>query len=319
MSRPLPPLNWLHTFECVARLGSVTLAGNELCISPSAVSQQVKQLERLLDVKLFTRQGNALQLTDSGRDCLPVLSEAFTRIGTAVNDMRSETARGTLNVSVAPSVSSKWLIHRLATFHRRYPDIDLCIYNSMNLVDFFHNTDEIDIAIRYGPGLYPKLCATHLMDEEIIAVCNPDTMRKHGPFQTPHDIASLRLIHDSSPEQDRSCPDWAAFFSEFGIGDIDTNGGLFLNQSSQVVDAVANGDGVALVKRVLAASDIAAGRLVPLFNWSAKVAFGYHVVFRQERLGNPKINSFLTWIKGEAADMERRAVEPVRARQLEST
>ena len=126
-SHRLPPLNALRAFEAVARLESMSRAADELAVTPGAVSQQVRQLEEHVGVKLFERQGRMLALNGAGRAAAGAMTDAFAALGHAVSLMRQPVERRSLTVSVAPSFAGKWLAPRLHRFQEQYPGVEVWI------------------------------------------------------------------------------------------------------------------------------------------------------------------------------------------------
>jgi len=297
MKNSLPPLNWLRAFEMTARHMSVTRAAAELGVSPSAVSQQIKQLEDFLQVRLVSRVGNRLILTDAGHESLPGFSEAFRQLGETVTIARGVADSGPVNVSIAPSLAIKWLLPRLTRFYDKHPEVDLGIFTSMDVASF--DRSGIDIAIRYGSGLYPGLYTRKLMPERVIPACSPNLISKTGPLNTPSDLAPFTLLHEWPTEQDRTCPTWRTFLSSDDTIGIDARRGPHFNQASMVVDAACAGLGVALVKERIAKRDIENGNLTTLFSTHFDVEFSYHLVCLPEKVRLRKVSKFIDWISDE--------------------
>src|SRR6185295_14653363 len=137
-------------------------------------------------------------------------------------------------VSVAPSLASKWLVPRLDRFTALYPEIDVLVSASMALADF--ESEDIDCAIRYGAGRYPGLVTEKLMAESVVPVCSPTLLKDKKSLRTPADLKSFTLLHDDSPDQDPSCPDWRMWLRAAGVEEIDARRGLRFNQSSLVLE-----------------------------------------------------------------------------------
>lgn len=295
----LPPLNSIRAFVASARHLSFSKAATELFVTPAAVSQQVKLLEDHLGVRLFRRTNKALVLTNSGQACLPGLVEGFNAIGNALAQLKPADRAGPLTVSVAPSFAAKWLIPRLESFQDLHPEIDVRVSASMHLVDF--ETEEVDCAIRYGIGGYEGLVVEKLLSESVTPVIGPDLLERHGPITSAEQLAGLTLLHDDSPDQDPSCPNWAMWLRAAGVEGIDTSRGLHFNQASLVLEAAAAGRGVALAKSRLAAEDLSTGRLVQIFDAKLPVDFGYYFVAPPTRAARGKVDAFKDWLRQQAA------------------
>jgi LysR family glycine cleavage system transcriptional activator len=295
----IPPTNWLRTFDLVAHHLSFTQAAYELCITPSAVSQQIKRLEKFFGFKLFRRVGNKLCLTDAAEDCLPMIHEAFLHLRHAVDQLHSIEHGGSLILSIAPSFASKWLLRRMANVYARNPATSIEINSTVNCVSFENN--DIDIAIRYGNGVYPGLEVRKLMPERVVMVASPDLIHRVGGLDRPEDLGKTLLLHDTSPDFDHSCPDWRIIAENYRLEDLKWFSGLRFNQSALVVDAAILGTGVGLAKYTLARDAIENGQLVNLFDICIDVTHAYYALFLPEKRNSKKIANFIDWLNEEAA------------------
>ncbi len=295
----LPPLNSLRAFVAAARHLSLAKAADELNVTPGAVSQQIKQLEDHLGCALFRRTNRQLLLTDEGQACLPGLVEAFERMHEALRAIARVGQDGRLTVSVAPSLASKWLVPRLDRFTAHHPEIDVLVSASMALVNF--ESEEIDCAVRYGAGRYAGLVVEKLMAESVVPVCSPSLLKDKKSPKAPTDLRHFTLLHDDSPDQDPSCPDWSMWLRAAGVDHIGARRGLRFNQSSLVVEAAISGRGVALAKARLAADDIRAGRLVTLFDVKQPIQFAYYFVAPPAKSALKRVQLFRKWLGDEIA------------------
>jgi LysR family glycine cleavage system transcriptional activator len=307
MRRSLPPLNALRAFETAARHMSISVAANELRVTPAAVSHQIRILEDHVGLPLFMRNGRGLALTDAGAAGLRDLREGFARLCAAMDAIDSLGEAGVLSVSVAPSFAAKWLLPRLGSFQSAHAEIDVHVSASMQLADFVK--DGVDIAIRYGAGRYSDVAVEQLLTESVVPVCSPEFLREHGPFYAPSDLVEATLLHDDSPDNDPSCPNWEMWLSAAGAKHIDAARGPRFNQSSLVIEAAVLGRGVGLAKTALAARDLRQGRLVQPFLSQVKVDFAYYIVAPRAKLNLPKVSHFIDWLRTEAAsDLPQLAV-----------
>jgi LysR family glycine cleavage system transcriptional activator len=306
LRRSLPPLNALRAFEAAARHLSLSLAANELNVTPAAISHQVRLLEDHIGLPVFERNGRGLALTDAGAAGLPDLREAFARLSAAMDAIGSLGETGTLSVSVAPSFAAKWLLPRLESFEREHPEIDVHVSVSMQLADFAR--DRIDVAIRYGAGGYPEVFFEKLLAETVMPVCSPDLLRGRV-LRSPRDLLSLNLLHDDSPDNDPSCPNWEMWLRAAGVDDVEVDRGPRFNQASLVIESAILGRGVALAKSTLAAADIEAGRLVRPIEAERPVDFAYYFVAPRAKLNLPKVGYFRDWLRRQAStESDQRAV-----------
>jgi LysR family transcriptional regulator, glycine cleavage system transcriptional activator len=299
MRRQLPPLNALRAFEAAARHMSITQAAGELRVTPAAISHQIRILEDHVGLPLFMRNGRGLALTDAGSAGLRDLREGFARLGAAMDAIDSLGEAGVLSVSVAPSFAAKWLLPRLDGFQAAHPEIDVHVSASMELTDFVK--DGVDLAIRYGAGRYSDLSVERLLAESVVPVCSPEFLRQNGPFSSPADLVEATLLHDDSPDNDPSCPNWEMWLTAAGAKHIDAARGPRFNQSSLVIEAAVLGRGIALAKTALAARDLRRGLLVQPFPSAMKVDFAYFIVAPRAKLNLPKVSYFIDWLRTEAA------------------
>jgi LysR family glycine cleavage system transcriptional activator len=298
-SRRLPPLNSLKAFEAAARHLSIANAAKELNVTPAAVSHHIRQLEEHLGLELFQRNGRQLDLTDAGRAALPGVRDGFAKLMGAMDAIDQLGETGVLNVSVAPSFAAKWLLPRLGGFQEAHPEIDVHVAASLDLADFAR--DGVDLAIRYGAGLYPALTVERLMQESIAVVCSPSLLPEGRRSLTIGDVQSHTLLHDDSPDNDASCPNWDMWLRAAGAGGVDASRGQRFNQSSLVLEAAVRGRGIALAKAALAAEDLAAGRLVLAYRETTPVEFAYFIVTTRAKLNLPKVAHFRSWLVEEAS------------------
>jgi LysR family glycine cleavage system transcriptional activator len=302
--RRLPPLVALRTFEVVARHLSLVQAADELCVTPAAVSHQIRTLEAHLGVPLFRRAGRSIALTDAGQTFLPGIRGGFEMMGEAVGQLEGLNQASVLTVSVAPSFAVKWLMPRLDRFQKLHPNIDVRVAATTQLSNF--TSDNVDIAIRYGKGGYPDLAVEHLLSEAVIPVCSP-ALLKEKRLQQPKNLSTTTLLHDDSPDSDPTCPNWQAWLRARGATTVDVARGPRFTQSSLVLDAAIQGSGVALAKATLVENDLREGRLVKLFEAPQPVDFAYYIVAPHRLLSLPKVAAFAAWLRSEASNELHKA------------
>ncbi len=297
MKRTLLPLNALRVFEAAARHLSFTRAADELAVTPAAVGQHIRALEDLLGVVLFKRTARALQLTPEAERALPALRDGFLRFEEAVKSMQAAQTSNVLTISVTPSFASKWLVPRLDNFIKGKPDMQVRVLASDKLADF--TQENIDLAIRYGAGSYPELVAEKLMDESVLVVAAPSLAKT---LRAPADLATATLIHDDSLLDDPEASSWVMWLQAAKVAVANPARGLRFNLSALAIEAAMTGKGVALAKAHLAAADIAAGRLVPVFgkDGDRATSFAYWLVAPEPQWRQKKVKAFVEWLKSEA-------------------
>lgn len=300
MNRRLPPLNALRAFEAAARHLSLSRAAEELHVTPAAVSHQVKALEEALGVKLFRRVSRGLALSAAGQALLPPLSEGFDRLLEGVDEVRRADERRPLTVSVAPSFGAKWLVPRLERLREAHPDLDVRIDANPRVVDL--EREDIDVALRYGPGDYPGLHVEHLMSDEVVPVCAPQLVHGEHPLREPADLAHHVLLHHEQPLGDQSYPDWRMWLLAAGVQGVDASRGPRFTIATMALQAAQDAQGVALIGRALVARDVAAGRLVqPFQGVGVPLRFAYWVVSPPRNAQLPRVKAFREWLHREAA------------------
>lgn len=299
---PLPPLTALRTFEAAARHLNFTRAADELCVTQTAVSHQVRQLEAHLGAALFARDGRGLRLTEEGASWARELHEVFARLHDANRRLR-ERARNlqpAVSVSVLPSFAARWLVPRLGSFFAEHPGIDVRISPSERLVDLAQ--EPIDLGIRFGSGRYPGLVVRKLADDALVLVCSPALLRRRK-LDSLADLRRHTLLHDDEPEA------WPRYLQRNGAQQVDSTRGPVYLDSSMLVAAAVDGQGVALVRRSLAVDELALGRLVqPLPKLlPLPLPRAYYVAGSRERLARPPVAAFRAWLLAQAASLQERS------------
>ncbi len=297
----LPPLKSLQAFEAAGRHLSFTEAARDLNVTPGAISQQIRMLEEYLEIKLFKRMNRLIVLTDAGQLFLPMISAGFEQFNDAVNLVRQKRSDGPLTITSAQSFVSKWLIPRLARFKSLHPNIDVRIDTSDRLVDFKH--EDIDVGIRFGDGVYPELDTVFLFSFDLIPVCSPDLIRKGKGLKKVSDLKNFTLLHSNYDELDPGWPDWAMWLRVVDAEGVDSDHGIYFNQSDLLFQAAMEGQGVALVASVMADPEIAAGNLVQPFTARLPVKLNYHLVTTPHKARIEKVAAFREWVLAESAHL----------------
>jgi LysR family transcriptional regulator, glycine cleavage system transcriptional activator len=291
-SMELPSLNALRAFEVAARLGSFTRAAGELHVTQSAVSHQVCGLEEALGALLFERRPRALRLTPAGA----VLAEAVRQAlaGIAEGTRRVRAARPLpLTVSVLPSFGARWLLPRLPRFRARWPEIELRIHASRDLVHF--GRDEVDAAVRYAPRGSRGLHSERLLSERLFPVCAPRLARR---LRSVADLRRCPLLHDESQGQQGG---WREWLQAAGGADFDWERGTTFTDAHMMLEAAGAGQGVALARSALAEGDLASGRLVRPFRLSVPAHHHYYFVCPRAALRRPEVRALRDFLVREAA------------------
>jgi len=302
--RRLPPLNAIRAFESAGRHLSFTKAAEELNVTPAAISQQVRNLEDILGVPLFRRLTRALLLTEAGQAALPILGEGFDRLVNGIDRINAYEEGGILTVTAAPSFAAKWLVRRLPRFDELYPDIRVRLDPSLHVVDF--ERENVDIAVRFGDGNYPGFRSDRLMMESISPVCSPSLLNGQIPLHQPRDLGNHTLIHVDWGLGNSTQPDWTMWLLTAGADNVNPARGPVFTTEILALEAVLEGNGVALVNRALVANDVAAGRMVWPFELTLETEYGFFIVCPEHTADLPKNAAFreflLEEIRSEAND-----------------
>ena len=301
MSHRLPPLAALRAFEAAARHLSFTRAAQELHVTQTAISHQIRALEERLGVKLFRRLPRGLVLTEEAQRYLPAVRDAFAHIDAATGELLAARAGGPVTASVLPSFAARWLVPRLGRLRSAHPDIDLRISTSQHLVDFAR--EDVDIGIRMGRGHYPGLRVDRLFGETLMPVCTPALLEGEHPLRRPEDLRHHVLLHDDDYTS------WQLWLDLAGVAGVDARRGLIFTDSGMVVQAAAEGQGVALARTALAAWDLAAGRLVRPFDIGMPHDLAYYLVCPEGSAERPRIAAVRAWLLAEAAQYEQELAD----------
>jgi LysR family glycine cleavage system transcriptional activator len=295
--RRLPPLNTLRALEAAARSESFTRAAKELNVTQGAVSQQVKSLEAALGVRLFARERQRLSLTEAGRDYLAVVRDALDRIASGTDLVVKRQNSGILTISTSPDFAAKWLVNRLGRFAEKFPEIDLRISAVAHRVDFVR--EDVDVAVRHGDGSWPGLECVRLCAEQLFPVCNPSLVNGRKRIAGAADLLKFPLLRLDGANG------WKQWFEAAGLADAVARGPIY-NWASMLIDAAIDGQGIALARTALAASDLISGRLVRPVDVSLRLNNTYWIVCPKVSTAKPKIAVFRAWLLAEAADDAKR-------------
>jgi LysR family glycine cleavage system transcriptional activator len=293
MSRKLPPLTALPSFEAAARHLSFSRAAEELNVTHGAVSRAIKNLEDQLGVLLFERATRSVHLTAVGEPYALAVRDALDRLAAATALATARHSNSILNVSTSDGFAGRWLVPRLYRFRQAHDDIDVRVATTGKLTNFLG--DGIDIAIRYGGGNYPGLTSEFLTGEEVFPVCSPRLLEGAHPLRKPEDLRHHTLIHHGFPI------DWAAWLSSAGVEVVDPHSGLTFDSTTFAVESAVQGEGVVLGRTMLVAVDLAAGRLVRPFDHALKSPSSFYVVHPPDATRQRKVRAFRDWLFSEIA------------------
>jgi LysR family glycine cleavage system transcriptional activator len=314
MSSRLPPLNSLRAFEAAARHLSFKRAAEELAVTPTAVSHQIRSLEAFLELPLFRRLTRALELTPEGEAMLPKVREGFSALAAAIEAVRRRDSSGIVTVCAPPSFAARWLVPRLGSLARAHPDIDLRLSSSLSTIDSrdrgsFADAGSdaggdaaCDLTIRFGRGNYANCTVEPLFSPLYVAVCSPALLCGEHPLREPADLRWHALIRDATVPELDDRPGWEQWLDLAGVTDREgLSRGPSFTDASLAIEAAIAGHGVALAGRPMVSADIAAGRLAMPFSVAIPSRFGYFVTAPLARAERPAVLALRAWLVREAA------------------
>jgi LysR family glycine cleavage system transcriptional activator len=291
----------LRAFEAVARLGSVRGAAAELHVTPGAISQQIRALERDLGVPLVQRKGNSMELSAAAMAGSEDLTAAFKLLGSAVARIRHATARGAhLRISVDPAFAANWLIARLPRYRARRDSVEIMLDATNRVVDL--QNEDVDLAIRFSKGGGRDLAEYRLFDDEVFPVCSPRLMRGRNAIKALSGLRRATLLHLDWTSRFGAWPDWAAWLQAAGLPGVDASVGPHFSDHSLLLQAAIDGQGVGLGTPALVRDHLKTRKLVPPFDNRIRTDFAYFVVCLVERVEDPAIKGFMEWLVAEARD-----------------
>jgi LysR family glycine cleavage system transcriptional activator len=291
MRRVLPSLSSLRAFEAAARHQSFTRAAAELNLTQTAISHQIKNLEDLLQVALFTRERSAVRLTDVGHEYLESVRDVINQI-TAATDRVIDKHRGNvLTVACLTAFAVKCLIPHLGDFRRRHPDIVLRIGTVVSFDLLQHH--DYDVAIRYGSGSWRGFATHKIAPEEVFPVCSPRLLKSGMKLKIPSDLHQHTVIRTSSFALRDEWPQWLELA---GVSDLEFADEIACDLLFPSIQAAVDGLGVVMGRTAVVATDIANGTLIEPFDIRMPTNSGYHVTSPIERADMPMVTTFRNWV-----------------------
>lgn len=288
----LPPLNAVRAFEAVGRHLSMTVAAQELHVTPGAVSRQIQLLEEHLGTALLTRAHRQVTLTRQGKDFLRAASQAIDLLRAASVRVKQKGKRRQLKIRAYTTFAMRWLIPRLSSFHAAHPDLEVLLTASLDPVDFKREED-LDGAIRLGDGKWPGAVAHRLVANILVPVASPQLLKSGPALRKPADLARHTLLHSIARPDD-----WAYWLEEAGVaGRVDAHSGMTYESSAFAYAAAVEGHGVAIAQRFLVEADLRAGTLVEPFGTRLDMGdYTYYLLTPRHRPERPEMKLFRLWL-----------------------
>ncbi|WP_282609954.1 transcriptional regulator GcvA [Pelagibius sp. Alg239-R121] len=293
MNRSNLPLNALRAFEASARHLSFSKAAEELCVTHSAVSQQIKQLEDLLGLQLFHRTNSGVQLTEAGHRLLPLLIEFFDRIGETLDELIKGPRENTVNVTTTPTFAVKWLMPRLRRWHMEHEDQSIHLVPTLRMLEL--GRGKADIGIRCGLPPWRGLKSDLILPIHMTPVCSPTLLEESKPLDAPQDVLNYPLLHADVGSHERG-EEWRTWLAAAKVTNFKSIDGLSFHDPGLSLQAAIDGMGIAIGYTELAEPDLRSGRLIQPFELTVRHSFSYYIVYPEYRQDDPQIQAFRDWL-----------------------
>ncbi len=287
----------MKAFEVVARCRSFTRAAEVLCVTPSAVSRQVKHLEEQLGQQLLVRGSRQVDLTPAGRELVPTLSESFERIGNTVQDIRQGNRQRRLSLNVPLTLARRWLMPRLRRFREAHPEVVLSVRTQPK--DRLSQRGALDAAIRFGTGDWEALHSGHLFQEAHIAVAAPAVVEALADAHGHINLNRFTLLHVLKREGRYLT--WQHWVDAAGLRDVDVEQGFEFDTLDLAIEAAISGIGVTIADYHMVADELAAGRLVQVLDTVVTGTQSYWLVRPPDADVHEGLRQFEGWVRGELA------------------
>lgn len=288
--RLLPSLTALQVFDAAARHASFTRAAVELCVTQSAVSRQIKQLESFIGQPLFLRSSGGLVLTSTGVDYAATVRNVLDQAEDATLQLISHGGRAdALTLAVLPTFGSRWMVPRLADFIGTHPSIQLNIKTYIEPFDFAGS--DVDLALHFGADAWPGAVCHRLMGEVAVPVCAPSLLGGRLALDDPRDVGKHPLLqHATRPTA------WIDWFGTLGVAGNEGLKGPRFDQFYMVIQAAVAGLGVALLPQFLVTDELETGRLVIAARHMLETELAYWLVYPKEKAHLPVVTLFRDWL-----------------------
>ncbi|PVZ88004.1 LysR family transcriptional regulator [Serratia sp. S1B] len=287
----------LQSFEMAAKHMSFTLAAKELNLTQGAMSHRIRLLESILGFTLFIRMTRKLALTAEGERLLTTLSHSLRMINGEIEDIRSQSLRGTLHIGVAPTFAQCWLMKRLPEFQATWPAINLKVKVRAGVMDF--NDERVDLAIYYGASRYADLHQERLFDERLIPVCSAEYFQR----QQLDNLLALKhccFIHTSeSTDSQEPFSEWRIWCETHGLDIPYRKSHYSFNHYHMAIQAAEYGMGILMGRKRLIQPLLDSGQLVALSENSIPSGMGYDLIYPRESRERTRFRAFIDFLKAQ--------------------
>lgn len=293
-NRKLPPLGALRAFEAAARHLSFRKAADELGVTPTAISHQIRLLEDILGFALFIRQVRQVVLTEAGERLYPTLRDGFDMFDRALADLAPAPRRTAVTLTATIQFTARKLLPALGSFRERFPEFDLRLHSSDEPVDL--TAGQADVAVRYGRGPFDGLVGQPLFSERFGLLCSP----KLG-LSAPQDLLCATLLHVEW-RRPANAPDWRRWAGLAGMEGLAVDEGPRFNSDDHALQAAVAGHGVAIGSLILARPEIDAGLLVHPFGPVIE-GDSYHMLATPANMGCADVRAVCAWLVESVAGL----------------
>ncbi len=292
MKRRLPPFAAVRAFEAAARHQSFKAAAEELHVTQSAISHQVKGLEKFLDTTLFQRHANGVELNPSGREYMGSVTSALDNLSASTEKIRGTDICGPLSVRATPAFIARWLLPRMDSFSASHPEIDIELTTTNDPTYFPGNG--VDILIQYGDEPVEGIAVEPFLWSTRYPVCSPELLKNGLRIETPEDLSRTTLLRDIIGDQ------WDIWFACAHSKLPEYSGGPRLAHCDFTLRAAQEGLGVALAYHVFIPNELADGTLVRLFDDEIPSKAFYSLSCPESWVHRPKIAAFRNWMLSQS-------------------
>jgi LysR family transcriptional regulator, glycine cleavage system transcriptional activator len=295
----LPPLIELRAFEAAARHMSFRMAAAELGVTPTAISHQIRLLERYCGRRLFRRRPRPLTLTDAGARLFPAIRDGLDTFVAAIAAVKDDAERQPLRVTTTNAFASRWLVPRLPRWRTIHPEVPLEVIGTDAVLDLW--AGEADIAIRYAHAAPPRVVAEELFRDTFWPVCSPQLFARAKRVKDPQGLVRHTLVHCYWSPSDREAPTWerwlaAARSQGADLPALEELKHLSFREELHAIEAVIAGQGIAICSDVLVARELATGVLVKALNL-ALPGYGFYLVHTPDHPRQRTIKAFSSWLR----------------------
>jgi LysR family glycine cleavage system transcriptional activator len=286
------PLGALRVFEAVAAHLSFSAAADALNVTPAAVSQQIKMLEGYIQVPLFRRNGRRVEVTEEGLELLPAVRAGLEKLEAALQQIKHYRRAGPLQITLLSSFLQIWLLPRIRSFRRKYPNIELRFHTSREMVDFSRSAHHV--AIRFGRGDYPNLHSEKILDDWLVPVASPDLIKQYGMIERGANLSKYPLLESG----DEPWSVWSQTEEDTAWHSRPPS----IEDSAGLLAAAEEGLGYALARWTLVSRALHKGTLRLAGKGALPYGFAYYLVCPKNFLAIPKVAQFREWILAAARE-----------------